>query len=153
MFLVCLFLSGCKEKNISRISNTKQNNAQKSECINDRARSCNKEIDVDNGELVLVNTDSVWAADIPVPLQAIEKKNYYEATPASYCVGYVAPLDRDILVDFYKEQMELFGWQCWWQTDGLESLLLFEKPYKQCVVSIRPSAKNKQEIIVLQKTV
>ncbi len=113
-----------------------------------------KEIDVDAVELDQINFDYVWTVDIPIPVDATEKRNYYEATPEVYAVGYITGEKRDELVAFYKQQMELLGWHCWWDTQGLEALLMFEKPHKQCAVSIRPSStRRKSDIIVMQKTV
>lgn len=113
-----------------------------------------KEIDVDSVEQIVADSDYVWTVDIPVPLQAAEKKHCYETSPTHYSIGYVTSLDHDALVAFYKQQMELFGWHQWWEMDGLEALLLFEKPHKQCAVSIRSGdARKKQDIIISQKTV
>ncbi len=114
---------------------------------------CQKEIDAESVDIDAMNVDYVWSVDVPIPLQAVEKKNYYQAQPNLYSIGYTVALERTDLVDFYRKQMELFGWHCWWETDGLESLLLFEKPHKQCAISIRQSSsRKKQDIIVLQKT-
>lgn len=113
-----------------------------------------KEIDLDNIELDYINFDYVWTVDIPVPIDAVEKRNYCQAKPDVYAVGYTAHEDLEALTAFYKQQMELLGWHCWWDTQGLEALLMFEKPHKHCAVSIRPSASRKKtDIIVMQKTV
>jgi len=113
-----------------------------------------KEIDAESVDIDTINVDYVWSIDVPIPLQAVEKKNYYQAQPNVYSIGYTVALERTDLIDFYKKQMELFGWHCWWQINGFETLMLFEKPHKHCAVSIRPSSsRKKQDIIVLQKTV
>ncbi len=113
-----------------------------------------KEIDVEAVELDQINFDYVWTVDIPIPVDATEKRNYYEATPEVYAVGYTTGEKRNELVAFYKQQMELLGWHCWWDTQGLEALMMFEKPHKQCAVSIRPgSSRRKSDIIVMQKTI
>lgn len=113
-----------------------------------------KEIDVDAVDQIVADSDYVWTVDVPVPLQASEKKNCYEASPTHYSIGYVTSLDHDALVAFYKQQMELFGWRQWWEIDGLEALLLFEKPNKHCAISIRSGdTRRKQDIIISQKIV
>lgn len=113
-----------------------------------------KEIDVESIEQIMVDSDYVWTVDVPVPLQATEKKNCYETGPTHYSVGYVTSLDHEDLIAFYKQQMELFGWRQWWELDGIEALLLFEKPHKQCAISIRSGdSRRKQDIIISQKTV
>lgn len=112
-----------------------------------------KEIDVENIEIDQINFDYVWTIDIPIPIDAVEKRNYCQAKPDVYAAGYTAPENQDELVAFYKQQMELLGWHCWWDTQGLEALLMFEKPHKHCAVSIRPSSSRKKtDIIVMQKT-
>lgn len=113
-----------------------------------------KEIDVENIELEYINYDYVWTVDIPVPIDAVEKRNYCQAKPDMYAIGYTVHEDQDELVTFYRQQMEILGWHCWWDTEGLEALLMFEKPHKQCAVSIRPSSSRKKtDIVVMQKTV
>ena len=113
-----------------------------------------KEIDIQDIELEQINVDYVWTMDVPVPLQAVPKKGYYEATPQVFTIGYTASEQRQELCDFYEQQMELLGWQSFWQTDsGLEAMLLFKKPHKQCAISIRPGNRKKHDIIIMQQTV
>lgn len=113
-----------------------------------------KEIDVDAVSIERINYDYIWTIDIPVPIDAVEKRNYCCATSDVYTIGYTAPEKLEELIPFYKQQMELLGWQCGWETEGLEALLMFEKPHKHCAVSIRPSnSRKKTDIIIMQKTV
>ncbi|MEX0849537.1 MAG: hypothetical protein WD055_04875 [Candidatus Dependentiae bacterium] len=113
-----------------------------------------KEIDVDAVEFDEINFDYVWTVDIPIPVDATEKKNYCQAKADVYTVGYSTSQHQDELIAFYKQQMELLGWHCWWNTESIEGLMLFEKPHKQCAISIRPSnSRKKSDIVVMQKTV
>jgi hypothetical protein len=165
--LVIMLCAGCQKQQLkqSYARNAKKTNAQvaynEQEATQrklygtSQAAQYPKEIDVESADINTINVDYVWSIDMPIPLQAVEKKNnYYQALPNVYFTGYTVALERDDLVDFYKKQMELFGWHCWWHIDGLEALMLFEKPHKHCAISIRPSSsRKKQDIIILQKTV
>lgn len=162
--IAIVFLAGCQKQPSDKSNKQKQHDAYivyheqeaKRQDLYSTSQTVQyqKEIDADSVDIDMINVDYVWTVDVPIPLKAVEKKNYYQARTKSYSVGYSVALEHDDLVAFYKKQMELYGWHCWWQTEGLESLLLFEKPHKHCAVSIRPSnSRNKQDIIVLQKTV
>lgn len=164
MLVMLVALGGCqkqgqskklsKQKSDAQMMYHQQEESQNSLFNASKTMQHNKEIDAESVEQAIVDVDYVWTVDVPIPLQAVEKKNYYEASPNLYSVGYATSLEHDALVAFYKQQMELYGWHNWWETDGLESLLLFEKAHKHCAVSIRPgSSKKKQDIIILQKTV
>lgn len=160
LLLVC-FLPGCGNKRVAK--SVKSSHAeiayQGQEVKIDQLEQAHtiqyqKEIDVDAAELDQVNFDYVWTVDVPIPVDASEKRNYYQAAADAYAVGYTTALKQDDLVAFYKQQMELLGWHCWWDTSGLEALMLFEKPHKQCAVSIRPgSSRRKNDIILMQKTI
>lgn len=163
LLLVVAFLAGCVGKKTSHQGELDQSHAtiyyQEQETKQKQLESAGttvqhrKEIDLDTIELDHINFDYVWTVDIPVPIDAVEKRNYCEAKPDVYAVGYTAHEDQVELVAFYKQQMELLGWHCWWDTQGLEALLMFEKPHKHCAVSIRPSSSRKKtDIIVMQKT-
>lgn len=170
VFMMLIILSGCghnADKHVSKSMKKSDQNrsdahalyfqqevSQRDILSTGKTVQHNKEIDVDAIEQIMVDSDYVWTVDIPVPLQAAEKKNCYETSPTHYSVGYVTSLDHDALVSFYKQQMELFGWHQWWEIDGFEALLLFEKPNKQCAISIRSGdARRKHDIIISQKTV
>lgn len=113
-----------------------------------------KEIDVDGIDFDRINFDYVWTVDIPIPLDAVEKRDYCQATPEIYIAGYTTQEGPSELVDFYKQQMISLGWDHQWETQGLETLLIFEKPHKHCAVSIRPgSSRKKTDIVFMQKIV
>jgi hypothetical protein len=42
------------------------------------------------------------------------------------------------LIQFYEHEMERYGWNLCYTSTGKESLLLFEKPSRWCIFSIRP---------------
>ena len=164
LMLVVVCLAGCGGKKAPHQAELDQSHAkiyyQEQETKKKQLESAGttvrhrKEIDLENIELDHINFDYVWTVDIPVPLDAVEKRNYCQAKPDVYAIGYTAAEDQDELVTFYKQQMELLGWHCWWDTQGLEALLMFEKPHKHCAVSIRQSSSRKKtDIVVMQKTV
>lgn len=156
MMVLCAIglFSGCLDKRHARKNNTNSSYLKKcttGESVN--GSGYQKEIDIDNVELDYVTFDYVWTVDIPVPMDAVQKRNYCQAEPDLYAIGYTSVEHQDDLIAFYLQQMELLGWQCWWQTQGLEALLMFEKPHKQCAISIRPgSSRKKTDIVVMQKT-
>lgn len=171
MIMLCLlllpmiaFLAGCSGKKTVHQTELDQSHArvyyQEQEAKKKQLESAGttvrhrKEIDLDSIKIDHISFDYVWTVDIPVPIDAVEKRNYCQAKPDVYAVGYTAHEDQEELIAFYKQQMELLGWHCWWDTQGLEALLMFEKPHKHCAVSIRPSgSRKKTDIIVMQKTV
>jgi hypothetical protein len=113
-----------------------------------------KEIDAEELSVIeLVPVDHIWTTDVPVPLQAKNKKNHYRASADQYEAAYIVAQTESELTQFCLEQMEMHGWQCCWQMHGVESLLFFTKSTKQCAVSIRPYGKYKQELVILQQIV
>jgi hypothetical protein len=161
---IIICLAGCAGKKADYRAETDQSAAEmfyreqetkkkRQECAGTTVRH-QKEIDVEHVEIDRIDYDYVWTIDIPIPLDAIEKRNYCQAMPDVYVVGYTTSEAQEDLIDFYKQQMELLGWYCWWDTEGLEALLMFEKAHKHCAVSLRPSSsKRKTDIIIMQKTV
>ena len=117
-------------------------------------RNQQKEVltEVEANDISSIACDQLWTCDIPVPLDATKKRGNSQADDNTHISRYIVYQPIEEIVLFYKQQMELFGWQCWWQTQTGESLLLFQKPYKECAVSIRPSkGRHKHDIIIMQK--
>lgn len=110
-----------------------------------------KEIDAISLKVEEIAAHYVWDIDVPVPLNAKEKNGSCRATPHNYQVSYAVQKEKDGLMAFYQEQMELHGWHCWWQTEGNEALLLFKKPQKHCAISIRPVSRKRSEIVIMQQ--
>lgn len=92
--------------------------------------------------------------DIPVLLNAQLIRNEDDTTcdEESSIITYEVPIHHKEAVIFYQEEMERLGW---WQSvafQGAETLLNFEKPNKQCSISIRPLLKiNRCSVLIFLK--
>jgi len=73
-------------------------------------------------------TDVVFALDA----QPIKK----EISPSAY--AYYSNTQPEQLVKFYCNHMESFGWNLLAQNQATQTLLVFEKPTKICVITLRP---------------
>jgi hypothetical protein len=137
---------------VTQLHKRQASRCQKSPTATKKDLRSQKEIDAQDLSVIeLVPVDHVWTVDVPVPLQAKSKRNHYYASADHYEAGYVVAYAEDELQHFCLEQMEMHGWQCNWQMQGVETLFLFTKKSKQCAISIRPHGKNKQELVVLQQ--
>jgi hypothetical protein len=87
--------------------------------------------------------------DVPFPLQVIPKELDFSAEDATahVAVEFYTTLSGDQLGDFYHKEMEQYGWKelCVFNVVD-ERLLLFEKPFKFCVISIRLGTSHKSRI-------
>jgi hypothetical protein len=77
--------------------------------------------------------------DVPLPLSYITLDNQYSEN--SY--GFETKVNSTELIDFYKEEMVNVGWRIISIFNETETNLLFEKPHKFILVSIRPNSKKK----------
>jgi len=79
--------------------------------------------------------------DIPMPLGAqVERAVDSDETGEGGCIFLACRVQLcvDELERFYLQQMELMGWQQTHLFCGPERLINFEKPDKQCAISMRP---------------
>lgn len=74
-------------------------------------------------------------ADIPIPPKATP-------LPGDAPMVWNCEQDRASLINFYKQQMANFGWRVQGETGGVESLLLFKKPDRRCIISLRNGGKH-----------
>lgn len=77
--------------------------------------------------------------DVPLPLGYELLNNQYEQD--SY--GIKTQISFSELVDFYKDEMINAGWRMISSFSDIETNLLFEKPHKYILISIRPSSQKK----------
>lgn len=83
--------------------------------------------------------------DIPIPLDS-------EQILSGISANSYAFYSKDILqsiIHFYEIEMEFLGWQKIAEFIGFESLLVFEKPNKKCIISVRPEKKVNNIFIFL----
>ena len=86
--------------------------------------------------------------DIPVPVCAISSFQEQDYNPKNFVLIYNVDSSSDELVKFYEKQMERFGWKSLSNSHQQESNLLFEKPSKICLISIRSNKKFKSLLLV-----
>ena len=99
--------------------------------------------------------------DIPFPLNSVpsdvglcdsygdETKTQQDA--AQMAVSFVTTLSRDKLGEFYHQEMERFGWKELCIIHAIdESLLLYEKPFRLCTISLRINQKQRRACSVVR---
>ena len=76
-------------------------------------------------------------SDIPFPLDTVRLTLPVESDLAKRFDGdqnsqfmYRSKLDKSILIDFFNQQMEVFGWQKEGEAHGFEDIFIFSKFYK-----------------------
>jgi hypothetical protein len=91
-------------------------------------------------------------ADVPLPLKTLLEPQQvsFSAVDATATMRiYQARLTADELVLFYQQEMERMGWKQLLFFVGQESLLVFERPTRSCVISIRPGKQSTELMIVI----
>lgn len=76
--------------------------------------------------------------DIPVLVNSMPINCYSNQECQSPVLAYQSDSDYNKVVDFYKTEMESYGWQQLYEVIGQETVLSFEKPHKYATISIRP---------------
>ncbi|MCL4360929.1 hypothetical protein M1446_01065 [Candidatus Dependentiae bacterium] len=87
--------------------------------------------------------------DLPLPIgsKAYDLQN---GKPCSeIAVLFDCWLSKDNLIDFYKSEMEIAGWQEISCINADESILIFQKPKKIACVTLRPSETDSHITVVL----
>lgn len=115
--------------------------------------SCSKESDSQGRSMRkhLTQTDAVLLQhtkriDIPVPVgfkpqtHRMHHNNSAQEKTCSLC--YAGNLTVDQSIAFYKQAMELEGWEIQDFSTEQEGLLFCNKVNKQCALSVRPSPKS-----------
>lgn len=96
--------------------------------------------------------------DIPLPLDTIRlalpsmlpDQTNSAAADNNSCLLYKSKLEQSFLIDFFNQQMEVFGWQKEGEAHGFENIFIFTKLYKKTVISIRPcETKTSKTVIVV----
>ena len=89
--------------------------------------------------------------DISIPIEAEPIFLYQEekSLDENPCMlSYVVSLSVSELVAFYRHEMDWHGWCEKGGCEGGEYLLVFSKPSKWCVISLRPE-KNQKTLLVI----
>ncbi len=95
-------------------------------------------------------------SDIPLPLDTIRLTLPIESDLAKGVDGdqnsqfmYRSKLEQSILIDFFNQQMEVFGWQNEGEAHGFEDIFIFSKLYKKAVISIRPCITRASKTVIV----
>jgi len=90
-------------------------------------------------------------ADIPLPLKTLlepQQVSFSAIDGTAVMRIYQVRLTADEVVLFYQQEMERMGWRQLSFFVGQESLLVFERPTRSCVVSIRSGRQSTELMIV-----
>ncbi len=163
--VLCLCLSGClkKKSNLNhqifeQISEETVRKEISSESLQNQEKASNseaffyekKQFTIDDDFAYYVQQQESRLPDIPIslamqPLPEFFSKNAINNSSKDIVVGYSAFLSYENAVNFYRQEMECFGWECEKQFITYEALFLFKKPGKTCIISIRPYAYDKHK--------
>ncbi len=88
--------------------------------------------------------------DIPIPFGSKPLKRYTEQIQESenIMLGYENEMPANALQNFYVQEMERFGWQQEALCTGPEFVLLFSRPGKISIISLRPQTNGTTEFII-----
>ncbi len=84
--------------------------------------------------ILLTDEEIARLHDIYFPEDARPEK--LAGQPGQTILGFRSKLDRKDLIEAYKAHMEYSGWHLVSLFSGQESCLIFEKPTKQCIVTL-----------------
>lgn len=89
------------------------------------------------------------AVDLAIPLGVTPLEQYIDCTDdGDFCLAYASDMSLVDLADFFQKEMERLGWQKKAQYEQYEQLLIYEKPAKVVVISLRPSVKKSATTIL-----
>lgn len=151
-----IFLSGCGglKKNSPAINNQNtpifEDEDPKKFVTNKKIQDSQLSI-ANNSHFDSLSSENVQAALADIPLPFSTKMNFaYHAQSSDsakkICAGFNSPLSVQDIALFYEREMELFGWIKRSSFTSFETLFVFEKPHKQCVVTVRQSHDKKSKI-------
>ncbi len=106
-----------------------------------------------DAELHIVKKLEARCADIPALINARPLQNVFmQAENGDLYMAYETSLPLDQVVLFYQREMERSGWQQEAQLCGIEVLMVYKKPDKKSVISVRPPSKKSQKgtIVITQ---
>jgi hypothetical protein len=130
----CILFSSCGQSQIQRGISKK----------NDAARKINKNF----SKIDSIRHIEAKLIDIPqVPLNSKPINSLCSSDPQTIMLGYACSMPCDDIVTFYQHEMERFGWNYAAQFKSSEILLNFNKPNRDCSISIRPGMKNNEIVI------
>lgn len=105
----------------------------------------------DASPLLDVPLQEAKVSDLPIPFNAKLVPQYCQTTSSHdrMVLGYRVGMGNHEAADFYRQEMERCGWQLVADARAHESQLIFRKPSKLCVISVRSEKKGKRVLIVM----
>lgn len=104
-------------------------------------------------ELSSLSISQAKLFDIPIPMQAVFNSEPIGDSMQGLSVDYSIMLDRLAITCFYEREMERLGWQQLIEnSSNNEFMLVFDKPNKVCVVSIRMPKDSRASLRVVVTT-
>jgi hypothetical protein len=85
--------------------------------------------------------------DVPIMLNAKPEEFNGPDDTNQFSCSYMINNKLDDVEHFYQGQMERLGWQLYSSFNMNERILVFEKPSKVCVLSLRPIGKQVKVVI------
>ncbi len=103
--------------------------------------------------LEIIREREAKLVDIPIPFnaQALPAAFSHDEQNGSYELGYQLSCKADDVEQFYRAEMERLGWNESFSIKGTQTLLVFEKPSRLCILSIhqQPDALSQDYIKLL----
>lgn len=88
--------------------------------------------------------------DISIPLASTPLERYFALTDhGDCCLAYNVPMSMQELNIFLQKEMERCGWQKMASYEQYEYILLYKKPAKMIIVSLRPQHKKAAHSIMV----
>ncbi len=87
--------------------------------------------------------------DVPLMMGSTLLEDRSSISPDNQmALTWACQYDQTLIHDFYLQEMESLGWQRLMDLQSAETMLVFQKPKKMCVISLRP-VQNKNSPITL----
>jgi hypothetical protein len=105
-------------------------------------------------KLLLWKQQEARLYDIPIMMHAYPDYAYQDECKDDYStfVAYTVPDTCDGVQSYYVQNMERYGWQHAASVDGYEKILVFEKPQKLCIISLRSAFKKGDTKVVIAQS-
>jgi hypothetical protein len=127
-------------------------------CVTVREQSCDgTKIRKDTASAWLCEVERVEAqlVDIPLPLKTLltpRAVSFSDTDATAVMLQYTVKLTVEEICLFYQQEMERLGWQQQLFFTGQESVLVFDRLRRSCVVSVKGGAQTALMIVVGAKT-
>lgn len=126
------------------------------DCIDERFDFCSSSYSPQNQINPSLSPLSICQAklfDIPIPMQAVFQADDLGDSADGLSINYSIILDQSAISCFYEREMERLGWQQLIENmSNNELLLVFNKPNKICVVSVRTPKDSRAGLLVVITT-